>query len=138
MTQTRYINWDYDTKQAIEYERLGECNGCGECCMALIRFDIEKDCEDAREGSTTAGIDGIWTEHDDREKRRFFRFQPVDASKVHICPMLTYTKKCLLHEKGKQLIHSGWPFCPENVTPFKSCSYSFREISRWEFTVDPA
>lgn len=135
--EVRYITWDYDSSLAIEYAREGECNGCGECCMATVRFHLEDGEEDAREGGKTTDHQGLWSEYAQGDSRRFFKFDPVDTSAIRICPMLTYTKKCMLHDKGKVLIHSGWPFCPDNVTPFKSCSYSFREINRWEFADAP-
>lgn len=136
-SEPRYIDWNYDTHEAVEYKRTGECNMCGECCMARISFDVDWKRENARDGGMGVPDDeknGIWTEWTDGVSRHFWRFHSVDPSIYSPCPMLRYdSHKCLLHEGGKRLIHWGWPFSPQNVTPFRRCSYQFEEISRWEF-----
>lgn len=129
----RYIDWNYDTQEAIEYERVGECNGCGACCMAIIEFNVSN-YDDGQQGgkSVVAGEGGIWTEISRGNVRRFFKFKPVDTSRYSRCDMLNYDNKCRLHAYGaKKLIQSGWPFSPQNIIPFPTCSYSFREINRW-------
>lgn len=132
----RYIDWDYDNHVAVEYERLGECNGCGACCFALIRFSISNQLDESqggKRGGCSTDNKGVWTEVSRGNVRRYFMFHPVDTSIYSKCGMLTYDNKCLLHKKGKKLIQSGWPFSPKNVTPFPQCSYSFSEINRWAF-----
>lgn len=131
----RYIDWDCDNHIAIEYERSGECNGCGACCLTTIRFNIQQS-KHPQQGGKGVTDKGIWTEISRGHVRRFFQFLPVDPSVYSRCPMLGYDDhKCLLHEKGKVLVQSEWPFSPQNVTPFPTCSYSFREINRWAFEV---
>ena len=36
MMTGRYLGWDYDAHEVIEYERQGECNKYGDCCRATI------------------------------------------------------------------------------------------------------
>src|SRR5258708_38098563 len=38
--QNRFYEWNYDEGVVILYERLGECNGCGDCCLAAIQFTV--------------------------------------------------------------------------------------------------
>ena len=38
--RNRFFEWNYDDGIVIAYERLGECNGCGDCCRAEIRFNV--------------------------------------------------------------------------------------------------
>lgn len=134
MSDIRYFSWDYDTNTAIEYERLGECNGCGACCYARVEFHLSSPLPDYHEGGTTTDETGIWIEWASGDQRRFFKFKPVDTSQYEKCSMLNYDNRCRLHAyAAKKLIQSGWPFCSDNVSPFRECSYSFREINRFTF-----
>jgi len=139
---TRYIVWNFDTHEAVEYERRGECNRCGACCMVVIRFKIpaptESDPDNFQDGSSGTTRKGVWCEWNEGETRRFFQFLPVDKTEMHRCSQLTDDNRCLLHDLGeKKLIQSGWPFAPMNVEPFQeTCSYSFQEINRWTFNED--
>ena len=53
MSELRFFEWDYMRGVVTEYARLGECNGCGDCCKAMIRFHVASDPIDgvARNGS---------------------------------------------------------------------------------------
>lgn len=130
-----YIDWDYDTGIAVEYERSGACNGCGACCYARIAFAVVKE-TDPQQGGRGVDGSGVWSEIARGNVRRYFRFHPVDPSIYEKCSMLNYDNRCRLHEFGaKKLIQSGYPFTPLNITPFPTCSYSFREVRRWAFDV---
>jgi Fe-S-cluster containining protein len=133
----RYFEWDYNNNVVVEYERLGECNGCGDCCMALIRFFVTTKAQttDRQEtwyiagngGVSTTGM-GVWSEVQIGGKRRFYEVLEVSPG-GKTCPHLTEDKRCDIHAT-KPLFHKVWPIMPSQVTPFERCSYSFREVGR--------
>lgn len=158
----RYIQWDYDNKVAIEFERQNDCNGCGDCCKAVIKFSANpkytplnekerKEWEaagspetwlasvdsphfDARDGGFHVDEKGVWNEViNEKGESRFFRVDSIDFSDTeHRCPSLTVGNMCNVHFE-KTLICDSWPFSPAQVTPFKNCSYEFVEVNRWDF-----
>jgi Fe-S-cluster containining protein len=133
----RFFEWDYDNLVVIEYERLGECNGCGDCCIALIPFTIAgqpKEVAESWEGAGSGGAattgTGVWNEVRVGATRRFFRVGEIDASTRQRCPHLTENNQCAIH-LTKPLFHKAWPLSPRHVTALERCSYSFREVGRW-------
>lgn len=40
MDGMRYFEFDIDSHTVTEYERIGECNGCGACCRELVEFYV--------------------------------------------------------------------------------------------------
>jgi Fe-S-cluster containining protein len=137
----RYFEWDYDKNVVIEYEREGECNGCGDCCKAAIRFFVTagvnpNDPQAAWEAAGNGGLSttgkGQWSEIQIGDKRRFFQIQEITLG-AHTCRHLTEDKKCDIHFT-KPLFHKAWPMAPGQVSPFERCSYSFREIGRRPIT----
>lgn len=144
MDETQYYEWDYTTRTVIQYERQGECNGCGACCKAHIEFRtsirpdlppnvrMEGDPEPREGGAYTTGK-GIWSEvrlPDGR--RRFFEVYEIKPDTGR-CSQLGEDNKCTMH-LSKLLICSGWPFAPSQVAPFPECSYSFVEVGRWNIS----
>jgi len=133
----RFFEWDYDNQVVIEYERLGECNGCGDCCTALIPFTIagvskasaESWDEAGKGGPATTGT-GVWNEVPVGVTRRFFRVGDIDPATRHRCPHLTEDNQCAIH-LIKPLFHKAWPLSPRHVAALERCSYSFRELGRW-------
>jgi hypothetical protein len=137
----RYFEWDYENNVVIEYEREGDCNGCGDCCMAVIRFyvtartnpdDKHTAWQEAGNGGVTTTGKGVWNEIQIGGKRRFFQLQEV-TPEAHRCNHLTEDKRCDIHFT-KPLFHKVWPMAPSQVSPFERCSYSFREIDRRPIT----
>lgn len=139
----RFLKWDFDADEVIEYERIGECNGCAQCCVAEIAYRIAGHRND--EGQTflyNAGTmgdscerQGVWSEYSDSEQRRFISIKEINFNHEP-CKMLV-DKKCAIHER-KSLqelpLCKTWPIIPEHVEPFKDCSYSFKEIGRWKIS----
>jgi Fe-S-cluster containining protein len=133
----RYIRWDYDNKIATEFERQGDCNGCGACCRALIEFRVHGNLQDDDPRNLGDGVavdaEGIWAEVSDDENRRYFQVTTIDHHpEEKPCSKLGEDKKCMVHF-DKPRICSVWPVIPDQVTPFPDCSYSFNEIQRWQF-----
>lgn len=128
----RYITWDYDNGVAIEYERSGECNGCGACCMAMVAFNIkgvkwETNHDAGMLGTQTDGT-GLWHEIRRGSLRRMYGH--VDITEGTACSQLDENFRCKIYD-ARPLLHTTWPISPFQVTPFKDCSYSFTEIGRW-------
>src|SRR5712691_7519931 len=67
--QNQFYEWNYDEGVVILYERLGECNGCGDCCMAAIQFAVagrlthgSKPWEQHGNGGSDTTASGVWSE----------------------------------------------------------------------------
>ena len=140
--RARYLEWDCDRQVVIEYRREGECNGCGDCCRAMICMAAPRIAnvigadalqESARNGLQAINGIGIWNELNAAGDRRFFRFTEIDVSEKtmqgHACAWLA-DNKCTEHHQ-KVRVCWGWPFAPSHVAPFPRCSYKFLEIGRW-------
>lgn len=130
MNHTRYFKWDYDSNTVIEYARAGECNGCGACCKALIRFKVATACKDIdpRNGQDATDSKGVWNEINNGDLRRLWQFEEI-APNAEACRDLTDDNKCGVHF-DKARICSAWPLAPEHVAPFPDCSYTFTEAWR--------
>jgi hypothetical protein len=132
----RFFEWDYEQGVVILYERVGECNGCGDCCMAAIRFAIagrvpggEASWENIGNGGMDTDGHGVWSEVRKDNMRRFFKITAVTPGSQR-CERLTEDNRCTIHAT-KPLFHKSWPMSPRQVTPFERCSYTFRELARW-------
>jgi hypothetical protein len=130
-----FREWDYDNNVVIEYERLGDCNSCGACCMALIQFFIAgkvaappESPNPTAEGGSSTNAQGVWSEIQVGEKRRFFQVTNVQPDHMR-CKHLLEDNRCDVHFT-KPLLHKAWPMSPRQVTPFAECSYTFREVAR--------
>ena len=131
----RFFEWNYNSNHVVEYERLGECNGCGDCCVALIRFFVlgkikgqPNEWQIAANGGVATSGHGVWLEVWIGSHRRFFQMMEIKPESMQ-CVHFTEDRKCDIHFT-KPLLHKVWPLAPSQVTPFERCSYSFREIAR--------
>jgi hypothetical protein len=132
----QFYEWNYDEGVVILYQRLGDCNSCGDCCTAAIRFAVAGAVkpgltpweENANGGAMTNG-EGVWAEVRVNGERRYF--QQVSAEPgASRCTNLTEDNRCAIHA-SKPLFHKAWPITPRQMASFTRCSYSFREIARW-------
>jgi Fe-S-cluster containining protein len=131
----RFFEWKYDANEVIEYKRLGECNGCGDCCQAVIKFFVlgkikgqDGQWQLAANGGTATTGKGTWLEVQFGDKRRYFQLIEVTPGMTP-CRHLTEDMRCDIHFT-KPLLHKVWPMSPGQVTPFERCSYSFDVIAR--------
>lgn len=136
MTKEHFILWDYDSKTWTEYERIGQCNACGECCKKLIRYsNYGKTTNGQAKMGTTTDRTGKWSEYRKGKIRRFIKILEIntnDESKA--CSQLV-DGKCAQHSiksvllSGKLALCDTWPIIPDHVSPFKNCSFSFNIIN---------
>ena len=136
----QFIDWDYDALVATEYERIGECNRCGDCCRRTInirRCDGEGD--PRLMGGTTTDGEGRWSEVVGGEERLYIKFSmPYEGQyedENHTCSSLTEDNLCSANGE-KAWVCEVWPTAPSDIEKFPRCSYSFKEVNRWEFTVN--
>lgn len=136
-----FFEWDYDNGVVIEYERLGECNGCGDCCKAVIQFAVAgslsgppDDWATAGNGGPATGGTGVWGEVRVGDNRRFFKIIPADRNSDHRCQHLTEDNRCAI-QQTKPLFHKAWPMSPRQIVQFERCSYSFRVVAYWPLEV---
>ncbi len=128
----RFIKWDFDAGVGIEYERQGECNGCGACCIDKIKY--------THAGTMTEGPGpmgdrvvprGIWAEYRDGTESRFISL-PTRTG-IHIPCNLLRDGLCMVHpNKSVNEVALCWtfPIIPEHAALYPKCSYSFVEVSR--------
>lgn len=130
---TRYLAWDFDAGEAVEFERKGECNQCGECCRVLIRFQwCDTTGDGGRNGGNATDGKGVWEEIETPAGRRFFRLQEIQPGGGG-CPQLL-GNQCQEHDASdRAMCCTEWPWHPDQVKAFPGCSYTFEEINRWRF-----
>ncbi len=135
-SQNRFFEWNYDEGVVIAYERQGECNGCGDCCKATIRFAVAGqfiEDGDLWQILGNGGVDTtgkhIWSEVRVRGERRFFSVEAIQPGTGR-CSHLTGDNRCDV-QLTKPLFHKAWPMSPRQTVPFERCSYTFRELARW-------
>jgi Fe-S-cluster containining protein len=139
-----FYEWDYDAGVVIAYERLGECNGCGDCCMAAIQFAVtgrlgqgSTPWEEHGNGGSSTTAQGVWSEVRVGGQRRFFRVNDSKPGSDR-CKNLTEDLRCNIHFT-KPLFHKSWPTAPRQIMAFERCSYTFREVARWPLdTLQPS
>lgn len=134
----KLIRWDFEHNLATEYERLGECNGCAECCIEALDYKT------AGEYTTGPGpmgaklrAEGVWCEYQEGGTRLFIR-QPSAPGRRNRCRLLSATG-CAMHRELSvsygALCHA-WPILPEHITLLPACSYTFREVKHWSIHED--
>jgi Fe-S-cluster containining protein len=134
--RNRFFEWNYDEGIVLAYERLGECNGCGDCCRAEIWLNVAGELtpgntpweERGNGGPDTTG-QGIWNEVRIGDVRRFFLVRNAAPGNLH-CAQLTEDNRCKIH-LTKPLFDKAWPMSPRHIVPMPRCSYTFRELARW-------
>ena len=136
-SNVRYFEMDMDEKLVTEYERAGDCNGCGACCTAVITFQVSGTITadlkiwDARNGGNAPGTEGKWQGVLVNGKYRFWRMTDVNYDNPNgKCSMLSDSNRCKIHI-GKSLLSRQWPMSPSQVDPFPECSYSFQVKQQW-------
>ncbi len=135
-----FYKHDYANDTLIKYERQGECNMCGQCCMALIAYKLAgKRTKGHAPMSITTDWDGVWSEVAQGKIRRFAKLPDVSKSGDHICPAFrfngcTHHAKKSLRMKGDLALCAAWPVIPEHVEAFDECSYTFNEVGRWKIS----
>jgi len=110
----------------VEYERLGECNRCGECCC-----NLRITCKVAAFTSQD-DID----EYDWSDNEGFSVFRAQDLIWYMKATMEEEKKVCSEFEDGActvwmqddfPAICRYWPIHPDNLVHFPDCGFSFRE-----------
>lgn len=134
---TRYIEWDYERGIATEYERHGECNGCGDCCRSEVAFDFQKLAADEpngagreRGGGASTDGQGVWQEVDDGNQRTFRRLRGIWFCDQP-CSQLGPGDHCVIHQ-SKPKFCALWPVSPRDTISFPMCGYSFCKLREWE------
>lgn len=144
----RYLEWDYDAGKVREYARRGECNGCGQCCMALIRYRVKqfagRESDNGARLGKGASKSGIWYEIKEGRRRRFMQhIEIAPRPREEACSQLTAQNQCALHarknwKKDQFTLCDTWPLNPAQVKAFDQCSYEFELIGEWNMPNDDA
>lgn len=132
-----FYQWDYDNGIAIEYERIGECNQCGDCCKGGIIFETQQKIDgNGRNGGRSISDKGKWNEillfGDVIESERVFFGQCKNYSRDSACGSFDEDAGCTIYSR-RPLICQTWPHAPKDIARFRNCSYSFLEVSQWDF-----
>ena len=132
----RFLKWDYDNMEVVEYKRVGECNGCGDCCKQEIHYRLagkHTNTWGAGIMGNTVNAEGVWSEYGYGNSRRFIKLDFVKDGNP--CPLLK-DNRCTMHAEksikigGQGALCLAWPIIPEHVELYNNCSYTFEEIGR--------
>lgn len=144
----RYIEWDYDAGKVREYIRSGECNSCGQCCIALIRYRLGGVAGRVSDNGARLGkwVDetGTWYEVRDGKRRRFMKhIEITPRPREEACSQLTAENQCGVHtlknwKKDQMTLCDTWPLNPAQVEAFDQCSYGFELLGEWDIPNDDA
>lgn len=136
-----FISWNYDTKIATRYTRVGECNGCGDCCRRTINIEIGGG-DKYKYGAPNPNGEGLWSEVENgSDKREFIKFKYLAPDHIKEFPFVDSShecsglidNKCSYHGEEKPWVCKVWPTQPADIEQFPNCSYSFEEADNWEF-----
>ena len=125
----RYFEYDYDRGFAIEYERQGKCNHCGDCCAQALITLTKLNSSSAREGYPGTDQEGIWTAVQDDKGLWCFQVKAI-RKQPNSCDGLTANFLCRLQFRQAKICRF-WPMSPSHVAPFPKCSFRFQEVQRW-------
>ena len=130
MTTVNFYTWDYDRQVVETWERSGDCNGCGDCCLGEVTYIFQRrDINEQIDMRETGGgyvLDGtgVWLEAHNGDQRLFRKFSKYEPTSK-VCPHLA-DHKCALHALGKPMLCQLWPISPLEIAAFPRCSYTFR------------
>jgi Fe-S-cluster containining protein len=123
--------YDWSAEEIITYERSGDCNGCGACCIYDTRI------ETFRPFKPVGGTPPAPTRAEDYTAK--WGTLPGEDILYEFKPSLR-AKRCKYYQEGKCFLMQHFeykpkpcevfPLIPEDIALFDECSYSFKEISR--------
>jgi Fe-S-cluster containining protein len=139
-----YFEWRWADDEVIQWQRDGDCNGCGACCKTLIQFTMSRaylppvnDFSDwlPNNGGVISARVGIGVQVMINGKSRYFdNIQIIPNDPNHKpCGYLTADNRCRVHA-GKNRLCAMWPMTPTHAAAFEECSYTFTEIGRWKIS----
>ena len=123
----------------VEYERLGECNQCGECCGGknTITYQVQVHYASDRSGDDTYDpFKEDWTEWDgytliwSQGLWWYFKVTDVSDENPHACGWQDTETLLCTHWKMDdwKAICRYWPFRPSDLESFPNCDFSFRRV----------
>jgi len=118
----------------IQYERIGECNRCGECCQETIYFKWDvwsSSYSDAEPEDPWAEWEGwsIFSRFGATWGFKITEFEGKGEIEHRDCPSLKDGKCSIWHDPEEQpVLCRFWPICPGDLVKFPMCSYEFRRI----------
>jgi len=134
-----FTEWNYDTGIATEYERIGECNRCGDCCRSVIDIKITKDGNKRYHGGKTTNEEGRWSEIMEvsdvahiKENREFIAFIPTDREHGGCHALDPETSLCTINSGfSKPWCCSVFPTAPSDIKNLPNCSYEFIKVNEY-------
>ena len=118
----RCLLWDFDANICREYQRVGYCTRCGECCRGPWRYKVWPSPREP----TALRPQGCWAEVRIDGKRWFFQFQGVVPGRAP-CPALGVDNVCAIYE-ARLPICRAWPTSILEVRLHPSCGYRFVKV----------
>jgi len=131
-----FTEWDYERRRLTQWKRLGECNGCGDCCRAEIAVRTTGPSSGNWYGDSTTGR-GVWFGAQSLDGLKHFYAQTVKigeangqaACKAHCA------EGCAIYDRRPTLCHV-WPAAPAQAKAYPRCSYTFERGDVWELKAD--
>jgi len=127
--------WVIRGGKLVQYERLGKCLGCGECCEHFaynVQYTIGpkksegKECADLTKREGWAIED--WDDEDHWHWWGPLKITPRPPEKICKCFDIVAKQCGKFDKKGWPEICRKFPFRPEDLKGLKACGFSFKEI----------
>ena len=134
-----FTDWNYDTGIATEYERIGECNQCGDCCRATFNIKMSEGYDKQFNGGKATDEKGRWSEIMEvseisriKGTREYTGFTLADRENPPCCALDPETNLCTKEEfDRKPWICRVFPTVPNDIKDLPNCSYEFIKIDEW-------
>jgi Fe-S-cluster containining protein len=133
-----FTDWNYDTGVATEYERIGECNQCGNCCRATFDLKMSEGSDKRFNGGNGTDGEGQWPEIKEvsdiphiNGNREFVAFVLRRQNPNPPCYALDpETNLCTINSGfSKPWCCSIFPTAPSDIANLPNCSYEFIKVN---------
>lgn len=118
--------WIVEDGALVEYERLGECRRCGQCCCgSLITFRLAAftgDDVDEFDWSDNEGFSVL-------EAQGLIWYMKADVDgEARTCAALEEGACTIWMQDDFPAVCRYWPVHPANLEHFPDCGFSFRKV----------
>ena len=126
--------WIVEDGKLVEYERLGKCKQCGQCCCSnTIMFQIGSYTEGTLDKSTEAD-EGDWSDYEGftvlRSQRLLWYMSATVKKGKGPCEDFEDGRCTIWMQDDFPAICRYWPVHPNNLEHFPDCGFSFKEVGR--------
>lgn len=123
--------WIVKDGKLVEYERMGECRRCGQCCCSkVITFALGVYTEDTLDDNMETD-DKDWSGYEGfsvfRSQGLLWYIEATTKQEEKICGDFEKGACTLWMQDDFPAICRYWPVHPDNLIYFPDCGFSFRK-----------